>query len=869
MDIRLCFCDFFLVTFLLCVHGGLIIDDDYEDGPTSSFGRCPWIRNKLKNGRVKYRYRGRVAKFICDAGFELAGKRSSTCVRGQWTNPVPVCVARGCVPLTPIPNGRVTEMYRGALLVYDCNPGYILEGETSIHCNGRRWNTSPPICGVATESPETQCDFESTDLCGWTHDPTHEFDWQRNQFSTPSGHVGTGPSFDHTFGENKGGYYLYLEASSPRKVNDTARLFSPVYPEDLSGGCFVFWYHMYGATTGGLRVYLKPESYVFDEVKPTWAKNGDQGNHWLQGKVIVPVVHENFQIVIEGVRGESYVGDSAIDDVWLARTTCETIDNSTNTTENTARDSCRGRCREKESTEACGCNDSCYAEGTCCNDYFAICNAGNDTLIQNTDEPLPGDFFAKTSSLVTASLPTTEKSTEEQITTVVPTESTELDNSTKKITVPAVNESLPDKHSTSVEISNFTTLSTMQSVNSSYEVSSSSKQPTTFSLMDANTTVRVTSATSTESTAQFKISSTSDSSPIASSTMIFRKPSTNTLIMTKSGITTSTVTTPSTTEFVTGTSKSTIVPTSTPLSSPTDFSTSKNTIISTTSTIPYSTKQESTLDSTTNKTTEVLQSSSIPIVTSTISTRRTYNLRPRTQVTTPSSTSLRTVSTTSLPSTTERATGTDDPLKNITSTTFKTNIPSSTTAAVSVSPSTPSTLKTDAPYSSTTASRFIYSTASKVRTIPPYSTTSARRFFPWSLTTSKPATEMTTKGSIIRKFTSSVRYVPKTTTPGIPQTTKFAYRITTSTESPLTTTSDFYESGASKSKTSANSGSGTIIIALVVVLIICVFAGLIYYMKKRWNIRQSKLSDDSEMRFLPESDYNDYSDVSALERIFK
>ncbi|GFS52607.1 MAM and LDL-receptor class A domain-containing protein 1 [Trichonephila inaurata madagascariensis] len=93
------------------------------------------------------------------------------------------------------------------------------------------------------------CDFEDPDLCGWSHDPTHDFDWKRNQFSTPSGHAGTGPSFDHTFGEGKGGFYLYMEASAPRAVNDTARLFSPVYPPEYSGGCFIFWYHMFGSTT--------------------------------------------------------------------------------------------------------------------------------------------------------------------------------------------------------------------------------------------------------------------------------------------------------------------------------------------------------------------------------------------------------------------------------------------------------------------------------------------------------------------------------------------------------------------------------------------------------------------------------------------
>lgn len=46
---------------------------------------------------------------------------------------------------------------------------------------------------------------------------------------------------------------MYLETSSPRLENDTARLFSPEYPPPRNNdSCFIFWYHMYGATTGNI-----------------------------------------------------------------------------------------------------------------------------------------------------------------------------------------------------------------------------------------------------------------------------------------------------------------------------------------------------------------------------------------------------------------------------------------------------------------------------------------------------------------------------------------------------------------------------------------------------------------------------------------
>ncbi|XP_035215309.1 complement decay-accelerating factor-like [Stegodyphus dumicola] len=117
-----------------------------EDDDDPSYGRCPYMRNRLKNGRVKIRSRGRIAKFLCDPGYELAGKRFATCVRGQWNNAIPVCVSRGCYKQPDISNGRVTEMYRGALLVYDCLPGYVLNGVGSVYCDGRRWSTDPPSC---------------------------------------------------------------------------------------------------------------------------------------------------------------------------------------------------------------------------------------------------------------------------------------------------------------------------------------------------------------------------------------------------------------------------------------------------------------------------------------------------------------------------------------------------------------------------------------------------------------------------------------------------------------------------------------------------------------------------------------------------
>ncbi|XP_071956929.1 MAM and LDL-receptor class A domain-containing protein 1-like [Antedon mediterranea] len=94
------------------------------------------------------------------------------------------------------------------------------------------------------------CTFE-TDTCGWTNAKTgDEFDWVRHSGGSYSDF--TGPSYDHTYG-NQNGWYMYIEASFPRTAGERARLesegFSPNGPR-----CFQFWYHMYGNFTGTLNV---------------------------------------------------------------------------------------------------------------------------------------------------------------------------------------------------------------------------------------------------------------------------------------------------------------------------------------------------------------------------------------------------------------------------------------------------------------------------------------------------------------------------------------------------------------------------------------------------------------------------------------
>ncbi|PNF23103.1 hypothetical protein B7P43_G09127 [Cryptotermes secundus] len=377
--------------------------------------RCP--RPTLLNGQVRVMSRGRTAKFRCNQTFQLLGEKYATCLRGVWDT-IPICVKSGCVSLPYLKNGQVVESYRGAVVKFLCNPGYSLFGSSIMYCNGAVWNGTIPECKASEKIAQTWCDFESQDLCGWTQDPHHNFDWSRQNFQALSGSVDTGPSFDHTLGPGRGGYYMFIGSSSHRMENDTARLYSPVYGSQLTSSqpsCFIFWYHMYGATTGSLHVYMKPENTEFGgSLLPRFTKSGEQGNQWYQGIVLLPSTNESFQIIIEAVRGAGYVSDTAIDDVKIANgseclaivTNAPSLRESVNQNGGSneiydSTQSCRLRCTieqfagthttasasETPIFAECECHLGCLQTATCCPDYASYCMLVAPTEIQKVTKP--------------------------------------------------------------------------------------------------------------------------------------------------------------------------------------------------------------------------------------------------------------------------------------------------------------------------------------------------------------------------------------------------------------------------------------------------------------------------------------------------
>ncbi|XP_027200772.2 uncharacterized protein LOC113794829 [Dermatophagoides pteronyssinus] len=358
------------------------------------YRNCPSLRNSLKNGYVKLRsYPNRVARFTCNKGFDLIGNRYSTCSRNRWTHDLPVCVSTNCPnKLNVQPPLSIRKISNHSSVVdLHCQLGYRLQltnkkingkkinffdsidhGSSSslsyptlssssirAYCIGKQWFIDDPdqpdhsftttmipldqwpTCEIYEKPMEKSmnCTFENQygSICGWMQDNEDDFDWTRNFLQTPSHYDETGPSFDHTFGENGTGNYLYLESSYPRSPNEVARLYSPVFQhvENSSVACFQFYYHMYGKACGTLRMFVKEKNQQLSQLEPVWEMSGDQGDQWLAGQIEIQPANSSmllqpFQIIIEGILGNGHQGDIAIDDLQLTLAkSCSSLTNST------------------------------------------------------------------------------------------------------------------------------------------------------------------------------------------------------------------------------------------------------------------------------------------------------------------------------------------------------------------------------------------------------------------------------------------------------------------------------------------------------------------------------------------------------------
>lgn len=161
------------------------------------------------------------------------------------------------------------------------------------------------------------CSFEDG-LCVWVQGAEDQLDWL--SMSGPTDTPNTGPAGDHTTGKGK---YLYIKSSPASVTGNMAQLKSLLLPPaGEKGYCFRFWYHMFGATVGSLRMFLQTADPLTKTLM--WQKSGHQGDQWLlmQSHMTLQKVH---QVILEAtVGGEA--GDIAIDDISLISGPCPASD---------------------------------------------------------------------------------------------------------------------------------------------------------------------------------------------------------------------------------------------------------------------------------------------------------------------------------------------------------------------------------------------------------------------------------------------------------------------------------------------------------------------------------------------------------------
>ncbi|XP_052068045.1 MAM and LDL-receptor class A domain-containing protein 1-like [Mytilus californianus] len=168
--------------------------------------------------------------------------------------------------------------------------------------------------GLCEEAFSLDCNFEGGQ-CYWLTDPVPPYIWEILAGSTPSD--GTGPDNDHTT-ELSDGHYIYLEGSDVEegmKSELTSKTIST-----YGDTCFTFWYHMYGKDIGTLNVYTESGNIT----KRQWSRYGNQGNAWNFANFDISET-EPFKIIFEGIRGDNFMSDIALDDTLLRRRSCSSF----------------------------------------------------------------------------------------------------------------------------------------------------------------------------------------------------------------------------------------------------------------------------------------------------------------------------------------------------------------------------------------------------------------------------------------------------------------------------------------------------------------------------------------------------------------
>lgn len=164
-----------------------------------------------------------------------------------------------------------------------------------------------------------RCNFE-VDFCNWQQEKSTDLTWIRKTGDMLA--EGTGPGYDHTYG-NDTGYYLYLqsvEGSKDKRGQISSESFAP-----SNGEChFRFWYMMRANQSATLRIF--GEETLGSRTKTIYnlfETSGSSDYLWILKDLDINIPRY-FKIVLEGIAGNPTEGDIAVDDVSFSEN-CHSI----------------------------------------------------------------------------------------------------------------------------------------------------------------------------------------------------------------------------------------------------------------------------------------------------------------------------------------------------------------------------------------------------------------------------------------------------------------------------------------------------------------------------------------------------------------
>lgn len=269
--------------------------------------------------------------------------QDTTTVVLNWT-PTDGCTAGTSVieygPPGFVPGTGAQAGAQGRVVPFTACPPYALQGlNPDTHydiyirrtCNGGAFSdNSCPISirtGCLPPKPTTLETFDNQLICDpicnavctqtgvWRNLPGSSFNWLIYKDPTPT--PDTGPDHDVT----GNGHYAYIETTGFQCANGSQAI--------LQSGCFLldkkgsdtchlsFYYHMYGSSTGTLRLQISTDGGLTWQT--LWTRQGAQGNQWIKESLSLRQYANgtSMQFRFVGIKGNGSVGDIGLDHIAL------------------------------------------------------------------------------------------------------------------------------------------------------------------------------------------------------------------------------------------------------------------------------------------------------------------------------------------------------------------------------------------------------------------------------------------------------------------------------------------------------------------------------------------------------------------------